>query len=161
MTRNIDPHVALVRQWLEVHVLRVAAVNHVKLHSFNSDWREMRGSFKVDFDGVPCSMEFEYEVGKSDGYTSVSCPRFTSPLGAPATYPAVEMSDAAWNAIDRGIKTLFPRVTPLGMLKSNGEVVDVRTPIADRIIDTQTLSTTRTKMSDPSFCIEVEIQNRP
>ena len=156
--REIDRHVKLVRRWLEKHVHKANALRGVRLHSFVADWEELRGSFKVDFDDVPCPMAFTYSVGGADGHTAVHAPIFTSPLGAPASYDAVEANKEAWDAIYRGIETLFPPIKPLGRDPETGKIIDTTTPLSRRILDEAALASTRAKMSALEFFLECKIE---
>ena len=74
-TYDVEEHIALVKEWLEENVHTTTAGRCVKLHSFNADWEEMSGGFKVDFDGVPCPMDFQYSVG-GNGNAGVMPPYF-------------------------------------------------------------------------------------
>jgi len=164
---DVEEHIALVKEWLAENVHRATAVRCVKLHSFNADWKQMCGSFKVDFDGVPCPkvafdgvplpMDFTYGVG-GNGHTGVTPPYFGSPLGAPASYKAVEMNEAAWDAICLGIRSLFPKVKPLGRDSSTGKIIDIGTRLSNRVLDGDAFSATRARISSPTFYLECEVK---
>ena len=155
-TYDVEEHIALVKEWLAENVHTATALRRVKLHSFNADWKGMSGSFKVDFDGVPCPMDFQYSV-EGNGHTGVIPPYYGSPLGAPASYEAVEMNEAAWDAICLGIRSLFPKVKPLGRDSSTGKIIDMGTRLSNRVLDGDAFSATRARISSPTFYLECEV----
>lgn len=58
---------------------------------------------------------------------------FHSPLGAPASYTAVEITSATQQAILKCLYETFPRLKHVGIDKKTGERVDVNTPPQNRI----------------------------
>ena len=62
-----------------------------------------------------------------------SGPIFVSPLGAPASYSAVDMTDNTSKAILEGLKLTFPKLKPCGKNRDTGIEITYHSPISDRI----------------------------
>ena len=104
-----------VMQWLSDNVTVIPEPKEITLNRFDCNWKDWNGSFRVSFDNFTLLRNFQYGLDLT-GYTVFSEPGFTSPLGAPATYSAVEMTDNTSKAILEGLKLTFPKLKPCGKI---------------------------------------------
>ena len=121
-----------VWQWLSDNVTVIPEPKEVTLHRFDNDWEHWCGSFRVAFDNFTLLSTFQYSLDLT-GYTIFSGPVFVSPLGAPASYSAVEMTDNTSKAILEALKLTFPKLKPCGKNRETGLEITYHSPITDRI----------------------------
>jgi hypothetical protein len=100
-----------------------------------------------DFDG------FSYTISLWDGEPTLGRPMFHSPLGAPCSYTAVELTPETKSALDGVIERTFPRLQPVGENKETGQVIDRLTPYKDRVIDSAEHERTMKALSEPGFSV--------
>ena len=83
-------------------------------------------------------------------------PLYGSPLGAPATYGAIDLPLAIEKAINRGLASVIPRLKPYGIDRAAGVHIDARTPLAGRL--TRPLAEIRAEVLRPGLRIEVSVE---
>ena len=81
-------HIEKVRQWLREHVQVFSDLHSVTLSDFTVNWDE----FSVTLDDTAISDKFSFFL-EASGKTTFYPPMFHSPLGAPASYAAVEVPE--------------------------------------------------------------------
>jgi hypothetical protein len=69
---------------------------------------------------------------------------FVSPLGAPASYEAVEISDEQFASVVAQIRAVFPRIAPLGK-----RFTFLNSTVADRIVDWEAYEDTIARLPLP------------
>jgi hypothetical protein len=60
-------------------------------------------------------------------------PMFTSPLGVPASYRAIEITSNTHNAISEALKRTFPKLKPLGKNKDTGIEITYQSSVEARV----------------------------
>ena len=118
--------------WLKENVVVIPEPQAVTLFDFEISWESWRGSFKVKFDDEIYAERLEFSIGIT-GYPHYTVPSFTSPLGVPASYAAMEMTSSTRDAITRALKKTFPRFKPLGRERETGIEITYQTPMSSRI----------------------------
>lgn len=120
--------------WLEENVRVYEPTSTVELAKFAWSPRDSYGgTFAVRFDDGAASERYDFYADGA-GHIQIRPPLYTSPLGAPATYGAVEISGSASAALLKGIRSLVPRLKPYGLERATGQHIDARTPLSDRFL---------------------------
>ena len=118
--------------WLKENVVVIPEPQEVTLFDFEISWESWRGSFQVKFDDEIYADRLEFSIGIT-GYPHYTVPSFTSPLGVPASYAAMEMTASTRDAITRALKKTFPKFKPLGRNRETGLEITYQTPMSSRI----------------------------
>ena len=106
----------------------------VTLFDFEVNWTSWRGSFQVKFDDETYADRLEFSIGIT-GVPHYTVPSFTSPLGVPASYAAMEMTASTRDAITRALNKTLPKFTPLGRNRETGIEITYQTPMSRRIAE--------------------------
>ena len=96
-----------LKKWLQENVARYTVTSTATLFGFDVDWSTFTGTFRIKFDERICSEQFHFAIGTT-GRAECYFPMFHSPLGVPASYPAVEVSDEVYEAIVEGLNSVLP-----------------------------------------------------
>ena len=130
-----DEHIQAVNKWLDDNVLVCETPTAVDISDFQLRPDSFSGSFQVALDGVKLSDRFSFGLG-GNGKPDLFFPMFHSPLGAPASYAAVELTSETALAIKRLLESALPKMKALGYNRATGEMV-FRTTHSDsaRIVD--------------------------
>jgi hypothetical protein len=147
-------HMEAVGRWLEAHVKRYSASNSITLFDFQIDWKIISGSFKVLFDNIECSERISFGPDVT-GRPIIYLPMFTSPLGAPASYPAIEFPDKEERAILQGLYKTIPSLRPYGIDIESGKLIYVSTPIEQRIISIEEMEIAKAKLANAQYSVTV------
>lgn len=125
-------HVQEVHDWVDAHVQVIEVAERVTLRGFRWDREAARS---VDFVlAIEGQGEHRcYFGGDDDGDIRFTLPQFHSPLGAPASYPAVELSEAVDLAVRTGLRSLMPRLKPRGTDPVTGAQITTASSLADRL----------------------------
>ena len=118
--------------WLKENVVVIPEPQEVTLFDFEISWESWRGSFQVKLDDQIYADRLEFGIGIT-GYPAYSVPSFTSPLGVPASYAAMEMTASTRDAITRALKKTLPKFKPLGRNRETGIEITYQTPMSNRI----------------------------
>ncbi len=118
--------------WLKENVVVIPEPQEVTLFDFEISWESWRGSFQVKFDDEIYADRLEFSIGIT-GYPHYTVPSFTSPLGVPASYAAMEMTASTRDAITRALKKTLPKFKPLGRNRETGLEITYQTPMSSRI----------------------------
>lgn len=121
-----------LEEWLANHVATLADPLDLTLFDFNVDWTSWKGSFRVKLDDTALKERFWWQMAIT-GLPSFSVPLFTSPLGVPASFAAIEMSDALHAAIQRALEETFPKLSPLGRNRQTSVEITYQSPIESRL----------------------------
>lgn len=131
---RVREHIEAVRQWLEKNV-RVyptpASITlcHIALHPerFSGTATLLIGDEQL---GEDLSLRMD-----ETGWLTCSLPMFHSPLGAPASYGAIEITEPAQRALSAAVRSLLPRLLPLGLHPVSKEWITTSTPLRQRVLD--------------------------
>lgn len=156
---SIEEHIKAINAWLDEHVQKFAPKTSITLHSFEIDWEELRGSFSVRFDDQECSDRFSFSCTTITGWAEVYYPVFHSPLGAPASYGAVDISKEGDQALKQAIKELFPKLKPLGPDKESGQQIWPQSPAAMRVVNVDEWEPVKAKLREPGFQLVCPLKN--
>lgn len=155
MDDDSKEHIQQVRQWLEENVQLYFTPKKVTLHSFEVDWDELSGSFRVLLDDNDLPHRFSFEIDTS-GKAEFFLPMFHSPLGAPASYGAINLSESTSKAILEGLREAIPKVRGCGRNRETGLEITNCTPINDRVIDHEEFDLAKKRVESPNYIITVK-----
>ena len=155
--RLIERNIERVKEWLDENVQVFPEPKSVTLSDFTVSWRkdDFSGSFRVSIDEVTIKGRFDYHL-QASGKTTFNPPIFHSPLGAPASYSAVELTDKTDRAILKGLHDTFPRLEGLGWDRSTGNEITLFTPLDERVETTALENAKKTVTKDYSVTINIE-----
>ncbi len=151
------PSLAEVRAWLEKHTYRPPRPCTVTLQEFEVDWERMCGTFLASFGDGAAAQTFSFAMGGAAGETEIFLPMFHSPLGVPASYPAIDLDEDIREAIFAAVRRLFPKVTAFGLDRASGRLITAHTALMDRVVDREALAETRRKMECGAFAVSFEV----
>jgi hypothetical protein len=132
MDDEIKNHIKEVEQWLEKNVQRFDEPKVVKLSDFEVDWTQFSGSFLLSLDNLTLQNKIKFNLDAS-GKTAFSLPMFHSPLGAPASYAAIEITKKTHKAITTALHKTIPKLMGAGKNSNTGEEITFHTPPHRRI----------------------------
>ncbi len=155
MDERTQKHVEQVRQWLKENVKEYPTPKKVTLYSFEIDWSDLSGSFRLLLDDNELPEKLTFGIDQS-GKPAFYPPMFHSPLGAPASYHAINLTESTSNAILRALRKTIPRVMAFGIYRETGKEIFSHTPMQDRILDKEEFELYRARVSSPDFSITVE-----
>ena len=139
-----------LRNWLRGHVVSPSTPKVVVLSNIDFDWKELSGSFNVTLDNLRLISGFKFSVDISGKY-QISPPLYVSPMGVPASYPSIELTEETTNEITKLINDFFPKVKPLGIDKETGVFIDRNVPMSDRVVDREELNWVVDELSTEGF----------
>jgi hypothetical protein len=124
----------IVRVWLEDNVFIPPRPQEITISDIQFDWKRLSGSFRLAVDN--CAIKDLFDVWiEIDGKPRFCPPMFCSPLGAPASYAAVQLDSATNAAIIRALDSVLPRLRGYGLYKELGLEIWGNSPLEDRIMD--------------------------
>ena len=121
-----------VRAWLADNVVYIPEPKEVTLFDFEVNWSNWSGEFKIRFDDFVSEDSFGLGM-EMTGVPKFYYPMFTSPLGVPASYAAIEITSNTHNAINEALKRTFPKLKPLGKNRDTGIQIMYNSPIEARL----------------------------
>ena len=154
MNESTKQHIEKVLQWLEENIQVFPEPKKVYLSDFSVNWEEFSGEFRVAFDSVVLSEKLRFDL-EASGKTKFYLPMFHSPLGAPASYGAIEMSEKTHAAILKGLRETIPRIKGAGIDRDTGREITYNTPLNERI-DADALIEARRKVNE-SYSIQIAV----
>ncbi len=160
--RNFDPtlyglpSLAEIQQWLDDNVQSYPTPKTVTLSDFDINWEELSGSFQLGLDEHRLERRIRFSLDAS-GRTEFQFPMFHSPLGVPASYKAIELTEETQGAIRQGLQDTIPRVMGLGLNRNTGERLDQRTPLAQRVNDPVAFDAAKERASGSDYSVTVAI----
>jgi hypothetical protein len=157
MDESIKKHIKEVRQWLEENVQVFPEPEKVTLSEFSVNWEEFSGEFRVAFDSVVLSEKLRFGLELS-GKTRFYLPMFHSPLGAPASYGAIDISEKTHAAILKGLHQTIPKIKGAGIDRDTGREIAFYTPPNERI-GADALSEARRKVNK-RYSIEITVREK-
>ena len=143
-----------LKNWLRGHVISPSTPKEIVLSNFEFDEDEFSGSFNLTLDNVRFTQIFKFSVDMSGKY-QIHPPMHISPLGVPASYASVELTDETSNAIEKLINQFFPKIKPFGLDKSTGKFIDRNTGTIQRVINYDELDLAIDAVSDKNFQLKI------
>lgn len=151
---EFETHIEAIRSWLNENVIVYDDPKRLAMHHFVMKYEFLSGDFTLRVDGEDCPFEFHFNCLTATGKCTVHRPSFTSPLGAPASYAAVEIGDTLIDKMAAAITRLMPPIKPLGFDKTTGVELTTRSPFRDRLPPDYDPNAIREKMEQ--VVVEVE-----
>jgi len=157
LKRLIERNIERVKEWLDENVQVFPEPKSVTLSDFTVSWRkdDFSGSFRVSLDTNAITDKFQFHL-QASGKTTFNPPIFHSPLGAPASYSAVELTDKTNRAILKGLHDTFPRLEGLGWDRDTGKEITFDTPLYERVEPSALENAKKTVTKDYSVAINIE-----
>ena len=149
-------HLERVREWLKENVVTPATPHQVTVSDIRFDWKRLRGSFVVALDNLVFQKRFSVWM-EITGKPTFSPPMFHSPLGAPASYAAIDLDEKTNKAILKALEQVFPRVRAFGWHKDLDLIIDGFSPFEERIIDPPEFERMRAALAKPDLVSTVEV----
>ena len=153
---HIKQHLEEIRAWLDKNVTVYDDVRNVTLHTFEIDWEKLNGSFRIAVNGEECEMPFRFACLTATGKPEVYRPMFHSPLGAPASYAAVDISERIIERMASTIGKFMPSIKPLGLDKESGKVLTFQTPQRERLPSATEIQAAKDITSQTNFSIKLD-----
>lgn len=154
---ELKDHLGQVVDWLNTNVIQCPTPSIVTLSDFDIDWGGMSGYFSLSLDDLVVPAAFNLSLGQN-GWMQHHPPLFCSPLGAPASYAAVDLTDSTNATIAKALKLIFPRLKPLGLDSESGKLIIGRTPLKDRILDRLEFDEAKLKITNSAFIYKIQIK---
>lgn len=149
----------VLSRWLKANVKTYPTPEIVTLSDFEIDLDDLSGTFRVALDRQALDYEFSFEI-QGNGTPNLFWPMFHSPLGVPASYAAVDITDETESAIEMALSHLLPRLRPFGLNRDTGKSIDMTTSIEDRMLEPEKLPKLLQVTGSKSFQLTVQIQSR-
>ncbi len=156
MDPHIEEHIKQVGEWLDKNVQKFAEPKTVTLFDFEVDWEEFSGSFRLSLDNVVLKERIRFGL-EASGKVIFYRPMFHSPLGAPCSYSAIDITPKTEVAITKALREAIPRVKGAGIDRDTGREVNYHTPPALRISQ-EKLAEARKKVTK-SYVISLDLSD--
>ena len=143
-----------LQDWLKDNIKVYEAVKTIVLHHFVVDWEELDGEFSVTIDGERMEERFSLSL-TGTGRVEYGVPIFHSPLGAVASYGAIELSEEISNKILWTLDSIFPKFRAYGIHKDINYFVTQSTPINIRSYDDELLYKCKHVIDTPGFSVTI------
>lgn len=153
---GITEHIKEVSRWLDENVATYPTPTAITLSDFEIDLDQMSGKFYVSLDGQRMQEPFRISLAQN-GWVQFHPPMFTSPLGAPASYVAIELTEETSKAIEKALQSIIPRMKAFGVDRETGVLISQKTPFADRIVDREEFYRAQELVSQAGFSITAEL----
>jgi len=148
----------MVQNWLAENVRVVTHANELTLCDFTYNPKNDSGEFAIRVDGELLDGRWRFWLDGADGWPTVGPPMFTSPLGAPASYTAIELSGELNAAMRAKMREIFPRIAPFGRNRKTGaEFTNLNSRVADRIIDHEAYQNTVAQIESGNLRVTVQL----
>ena len=158
MDSDEDAKIARVENWLVENVRVITQANELTLSDFTYNCKSYNGQFSISVDGEALEGRWRFNLENADGWPSVAPPMFVSPLGAPASYAAIELSDEIDAALRAKMREIFPRIAPLGRNRKTGvEITMGNSTVANRIIDLEGYRNTVSQLENGSLRVTIKL----
>lgn len=147
---SLRSHVQAVEEWLTKNVRVYPTPSHITLRQIHLDRTKLKGKAELLLGDAETSEELALWMSET-GWLTFSPPLFHSPLGAPATYGAIELTENTKQAITAAVQGLLPRLIPLGINPKTKEWVTMSTPLLERIADAHEFNAAFERITHPDF----------
>lgn len=134
MRPEFAEQIAPVSAWLDENVVSYPTPAAVTLTGIQMNWTDLSGSFTLSLDNKVVPDRFCFSLDGT-GWLKFFLPMFTSPLGVPASYAAVELTEETRVAMQEGLRILMPKLAGFGLHPVTGEWVHQSTPWRARVMD--------------------------
>ncbi len=139
-------------EWLDKNVRCSPTPALVTLSAFQVNWKNLSGSFALELDGTVLEDRFDFGLDVA-GRPHLFSPMFVSPLGVPASFPAIHLTSATEAAILEALRSFLPSVMPLGRDPRTGKELTMLTPMEERVVEPEKLRKAMRDLEDPTWTI--------
>lgn len=151
---DIAEHLALVSAWLDENVVSYPTPASVTLSDIQMNWTDLSGSLIFSLDGKKVPDRFVFSLDGT-GWLKFFMPMFTSPLGAPASYAAVEFTEETRVVMEEGLRILIPKLAGFGLDRVTGVWIHQSTQWQTRVMDTTAFEPARQRIETGGYSITV------
>lgn len=148
--QSLEDHIQAVNEWLKENVRVYPTPSDITLRQFQLNPKTLDGRAFVLLGNDGAGEALSLWMSET-GWLTYSLPLFQSPLGAPASYGAIKLSDDTRSAVDSAVRSLLPRLLPLGINPKTKEWVTRATPLAARITDAPAFMAALERIGQPEF----------
>jgi len=148
--RSLESHVLAVNEWLKANIRVYLTPSHITLGKVQLNPKTLDGSALLLLGHHEAGEALSLRMSET-GWLTYSVPLFHSPLGAPASYAAIELSVATQSAVDTAVRSLLPRLLPLGINPKTKEWITNATPLEARITDGPAFMAALDRLGRPEF----------
>jgi hypothetical protein len=152
----LHEHVKAVHEWVERNIRAYAPPQRIRVRSIELNPETLRGKARLLLGEQQAEEELSLSVSET-GWMTYSLPMFHSPLGAPASYSAVSLTEGTRNAVDRAVRSLLPRLLPLGLHPLTREWITTATPLSERMTDPAAFRLSLDRFREPDFEVVQEV----
>ena len=145
-----------LQRWLKETVVSPSNPKEICLSEFEFDEHEMCGSFCLTLDEIKLSERFDFAI-EIDGKYGIYPPMFTSPLGVPASYAAIEINDETKMYIKKMIDDFFPEMRPFGIQKESKKLITSDTPMSSRVKESSHLKLIMKELKNEEFKLKFRV----
>jgi hypothetical protein len=153
---DTSEHVKKVHEWVAENVQAFSTPKTLVVDEIEFDWKCFSGSFSLKLDDIEIDEKFDFSLG-IDGMYHYFTPMFTSPLGAPASFAAIELSEETDVAITNSLNQIFPRMAAFGLHPVSKQFINSSTPISERILDKASIESTKELIESGKARIEINL----
>jgi len=104
----------------------------VTLSNFDIDWHQFDGNFNLALDDMVLEEKVSFSA-EASGKSNFSLPMFHSPLGAPASYSAYEITKKTHQAVNQALALTIPKLAGTGRHPETKKEITINSPLTDRI----------------------------
>ena len=153
----MNEKVEKVRNWLREHVVSPSTPQSITLSDFEFNSKDISGACSLTLDNVKFISRFDFHV-QMNGQYEIYPPLFVSPMGVPASYPSIELTDETKIMIEELLNNFFPKVKPLGIDQESGEFITRNTLMVNRLIDLDSLESIKEEVMEKGFQLRYEVK---
>ncbi len=148
--KSLRDHVAEVHRWVDANKRVYSDIKTIKLMRVQIDRSDFSGSAELILDDRMPPESLRLSLG-GDGWLTYSLPMFHSPLGAPASYTAVVLNEAASRAVACAVRGLLPRVLPFGLHPITKDWITQSSPLSQRVVSHVDFEAAFARLHEPTF----------
>lgn len=158
---STEERIEQVSRWLSENTKSFATPTEIVLSDFEIDKVRYSGTFSVSLDSVTIKRRFAFGLDHN-GKPRVYTPTFHSPLGAPASYPAVVLTEETLSKISELLSSILPIMKAIGLDKETGEwVLNTTHDVPERIIDREVYEKKMAVASERGFKAAFKFTHAP
>jgi hypothetical protein len=148
--QSLESHVQAVNEWLKANIRVYPEPAHITLRQIQFNPKTLSGSALLVLGNEVTGESLSLRMSET-GWLTFSVPLFHSPLGAPASYAAIELTTNTQSAVTAAVRSLLPRLMPLGINPKTKEWITTSTPLQARISDASELMGALERIGHPDF----------
>lgn len=154
--KSLINHVEEVQQWVNANKRVYFDVRTVTVRAVHIEKSVFSGRAELILDDRMPPEELSISLG-GDGWLTYSLPMFHSPLGAPASYSAVALPEAASRAVTSAVRSLLPRILPFGLHPITKEWITQLTPLSQRVVNQDEFDTAFARIHESKFSLVLSV----